>query len=281
MSKRYLIALTFLLPALLSAYTSPGSPSGFVNDYAGLFGIEEKAVLEDKLVELSSGSGVEFSVVTINELDNETIETYAEKLFQEWGIGKKGEDNGLLLLISRDDREMRFEVGYGLEPIITDIESSRIIREILAPSFQKGEYGKGVVLAIERIASDIDTGEAPPEPKKIPDISAFFYPAIFLLVFLASILGVTKSWWLGGVIGGVIGVLIGLFLGFLYTGIIATVVLIPLGLLFDFLVSRSYSKHKAGGPPPWFLGGSGRGFGGGFGGFGGGMSGGGGASGRW
>ncbi|MBI3114480.1 MAG: hypothetical protein HYZ07_00795, partial [Candidatus Harrisonbacteria bacterium] len=111
----------------------------------------------------------------------------------------------------------------------------------------------------------------------------WFWLLFAIPMWLASILGRSKSWWLGGVIGGVAGVVLGLIFGFLYWGIAAIAVLSPLGLLFDYIVSHKYAEsvathHR----PPWWIGGGRGGFGGGgFGGFGGGRSGGGGASGRW
>jgi len=275
-----------LVPGFLLAYTSPGKPAGFVNDFANLLKPETALSLENTLQSFSDTTGNQIVVVTVATLGDESVETYSEKLFSEWGIGQEKEDNGLLLLVARDEREMRIEVGYGLEPIITDLESSRIIREVLTPSFKEGKYDEGVTLALDRIFGDITTGEVPPKTKQsfgVEALGALLYPAIILIVFFASILGKSKSWWAGGVIGGIAGIIISIFLGFILTGLISLIVLVSLGLLFDFLVSRSYQKHKAGGPPPWFLGGGGFGGhgGGGFGGFGGGMSGGGGASGRW
>src|SRR3989338_4574107 len=134
----------FLLPTSASSYTSPGKPSGFINDFAGILKPETVSFLNQKLEQFSTDTGNEIVVVTILRLKDETIETYAEKLFQEWGIGKEKGDNGLLLLVSRDDREMRIEVGYGLEPIITDIESGHIIRDVLTPAFKAGDYDAGV-----------------------------------------------------------------------------------------------------------------------------------------
>jgi uncharacterized protein len=116
----------------------------------------------------------------------------------------------------------------------------------------------------------------------------WFWLIIFIPLWLGSILGRSKSWWAGGVLGGIAGVIIGFIKGFLYTGIISIVLLVPAGLLFDYLVSKNYDKFKSRGRiPPWWIGGGfggrgGGGFGGeGFGGFGGGRSGGGGASGSW
>ncbi len=247
-----------------------------MSDFASLLRPETVASLEQGLSQFAKATGNEISVVTITTYgSDETIETYAEKLFQEWGIGKEKEDNGLLLLIAKDDREMRIEVGYGLEPVITDIESGRIIREVLTPAFQAGDYDGGVEAAVTRIIDDIGRGEAPPEsPQDSFNLTSLIYTAFFFLIFLSSILARSKSWWAGGIIGAVIG-----FIFFSWVGI---TILALIGLVFDFIVSKKYKESKAlGVHPPWWIGGPGGRGGGGFGGFGGGSSGGGGASGRW
>lgn len=276
--KRFAFALAFLIPAITFSYTSPGKPNGFVNDFAGILKPETVSLLNQKLERFSKDTGNEISVVTISKLEDETIETYAEKLFQEWGIGKAKEDNGLLLLVSLEDREMRIEVGYGLEPIVTDIESGRIIREILTPAFQAQNYDDGITRAIDTIIGFTKGEISPTSDSNLDNIDWFtFFPyAIFAFIYFASILGRSKSWWAGGIIGGIIGIIF-------FSGIAFLGAYILIGLLFDFIVSRVYSKTVARGDiPPWWIGGGGVGGGhGGFGGFGGGSSGGGGASGRW
>ena len=281
MFKRFLIASLLLTPLFVFGYVSPGKPSGFVNDFAQMLKPETVSSLEASIASLSQIRGAEVSVVTVpTHGTDETIETYAEKLFQEWGIGDEKEDKGLLLLIARDDREMRIEVGYGLEPIITDIESGHIIRDVLTPAFKAGDYDAGVLAAVERIKNDIVIGA--PEVTKdssLPNFSLdLVYTSLFLLMFLGSILARSKSWWAGGVVGAIVG---WIFLSWIFIIILAAV-----GLFLDLIVSRAYKKSKDNGVnPPWWIGGPGLGGrgggGGGFGGFGGGMSGGGGASGRW
>jgi uncharacterized protein len=284
--------LALALPAALFAYVSPGRPQGFVNDFAHMLSAGAVSDLENELTAFQSSKGAEIAVVTVPTIGtDETIETYATKLFEEWKIGGAKQDSGLLLLIARDDRKVRIEVGYGLEPSVTDIESSHIISDMLAPAFQNGNYDEGVKSAVERIMNDITTGapeitnEETQKSMSIFDAIARIglYPIIFFFMMLGSILGRTKSWWLGGVIGGVAGVLVGSFISFT-TGLLYAAVLVPLGLLFDYIVSK-HGGNDRGPRPPFFLGGGGfgggRSSGGGFGGFGGGRSGGGGASGNW
>ncbi|MFZ2484680.1 MAG: TPM domain-containing protein [Minisyncoccia bacterium] len=276
MFKRFLVASLLLAPLLVFGYTSPGNPSGLVNDFAGALKPETVSSLNQKLGQFSQDTGIEIAVVTIPALGDETVETYAEKLFQEWGIGKEKEDNGLLLLIAIEDREMRIEVGYGLEPVVTDIESGRIIREILTPAFQAGDFDGGISSATD-ILMGLARGEGMPESSQSNSWpwSDWIPYLIFGLIYLVSILGRSKSWWLGGIIGGILGYVI-------FSTILVAGICILVGLLFDFIVSRAYKNSLARhGTPPWWIGGGGGGHSGGFGGFGGGMSGGGGASGRW
>lgn len=284
------LLVPMLLPLVVFAYVSPGKPSGFVTDFAGMLKDDEHQQLEIKLEAFEKNTGNEIAVVTIPNLGGDTIENFAVKLFEEWKIGKKGKDNGVLLLVARDDRKVRIEVGYGLEGSLTDAQSSWIIQNVITLAFRENNFYQGLDGAVDKIIAAA-SGENIPEyePEQGGSGGRMDYFDILLLVlfaplWLASILGRSKSWWLGGVLGGIAGIIIGLIKGFVYFGLIGFGVLIPLGLLFDFIVSRAYGKAKVEGRrPPWWIGGSrfGGGSGSGFGGFGGGSSGGGGASGRW
>ena len=311
--KKVLFIIGFAIAGMLYgacpvfAYQSPGKPSGLVNDFAQILSTTERDSLAGKLVDFGKTTGNAIVVVTVKDLGGDDINNFATKLFKEWGIGSaksvgtsaagtaNQRDNGLLILISRDDRKIRIEPGYGLEPVITDALSSSIIRNIMTPAFQAGRYYDGVDSAVDTI---IGTISGNPEYVKAVEqqsgskisLESWFYWIVFIFIYLASILGRSKSWWLGGVLGGVAGVIIGFIFGFIYIGVVSVVGLGLLGLLFDFIISSVYAKHSSGGTrPPWWIGGGGfgnghggsGGFGGGFGGFGGGRSGGGGASGSW
>ncbi len=278
--------LLFLFPVFAFSYSSPGSPQGFVNDFASILNAQDELALETKLLSLQSSTGIEIAIVTIKTLGGDTVENYAVKLFEEWHIGKAEKDNGALLLIARDEKEMRIEVGYGLEPLLTDSQSGQIIRNIIIPAFQNGDYGEGISTAtnamIAAVTEDESAYASATSPKNSFRIEDVLFWSFFVFVWTASILGRSKSWWAGGAVGAVIGVIVGFIKGFLWLGFGAIVLFVPLGLLFDFFVSRGYSRAKTTGHYPWWIGGPGGfGGGGGFGGFGGGRSGGGGASGRW
>jgi uncharacterized protein len=286
MSRTNWLFLPVLLLLTLSpvlAYISPGQPTGFVNDYADILTPEQEATLEAKLQTLAASEGSEIAVVTIASLEEDTIENFAVSLFAEWGIGKVETDNGLLLLVAVEEREMRIEVGYGLESTITDAQSYWVIRDVLTPAFKNGDYYTGISGAVDTMTEAI-TGQIvlpnaeKPSPIMNEDtIGSFINYLFFIVIALAAFLGRTKSIWLGGVIGALTGIVGGLLLGTIQTAVLGGLFLGALGLLLDFIFSRG------GGPSSGMGGGMFRGGGssGGFGGFGGGSSGGGGASGRW
>jgi uncharacterized protein len=297
MLRRSISSLIFLAlaiaPAVAFAYTSPGKPVGYVNDFAHILQDSTVKGLDAQLKSLEASSGAQIAVVTVNSIEGETIESYAVKLFQEWGIGDEKNDRGLLILVAPNEREARIEVGYGLEGTVTDLQSGNIIRNVMIPAFKEGDYDAGVTGAVKAVYAII-TGSPDAaifsKPLKEDSSSDFdfagaFFFVIILLNVLARVLGKTKSWWLGGVLGGVVGAIIGLIFGFVPFGILAIIGLTVLGLVFDYIVSKhppGSGRGGMGGIWPIFLGGRHSGSNdSGFGGFGGGMSGGGGASGRW
>ncbi len=278
-----------LIPLFVFAYQKPGTPTGFVNDFAGMLTAEQRQSLETKISNFEKNTSNELSVVTVPNLGGDTIENFAVKLFEDWKIGKNNKDNGVLLLIARDDRQMRIEVGYGLEGALTDAQSFWIIQNVLRPAFQKGDYYGGISVGIDNVIS-ITKGEFQPNTGSTSN-SGFNANSIFFLIWVSwiffvwtgSILARSKSWWGGGIVGVVIAFIIGF--GFtLVSGFVSALIFIPLGLWLDYIISRRYTIAKEMGQPlPWWIGGRG-GLGsgsGGFGGFGGGRSGGGGSSGSW
>jgi uncharacterized protein len=283
-----------VLPLVVSAYTSPGKPQGFVSDFANIIPPSERTVLEHKLSALQSSTGAEVAVVTVPSLGDETVESYAVALFQDWGIGKKGKDNGILILVAPTEHKVRIEVGYGLEGAITDLQSGNIINKVVTPAFKAGDYAKGIEGAVDAITAIITNSPEAAQYSEPASSNPFagwhinFESALIMLFFAfnigAAVLGRTKSWWLGGVIGAVIGIIIGFITASLVVGIVGAIVLTILGLIFDWFVSNRPPRGPGSGTGFWpiFFGPRGGGSsGGGFGGFGGGSSGGGGASGSW
>lgn len=287
------LAVLLTVPVSALAYLSPGRPTGFVNDFAGVVDASKKAALEMQLSEFQKQTGVEIAVVTVTSLSEDTIENFAVELFEEWGIGGAEKDTGILLLLAPNEREVRIEVGYGVEGALTDLQASQIISSVMTPFFRNGDFGGGLTVGAQAIMQTVNTGEFTPENvlpagflgQLLPFI--LFGGFIFLQVAVAA-MAASKSWWAGGVFGGVAAGVFSLIAGFLYSGLIAFAILVPLGLILDRYLSKNYAQAIAAGQKPWWMRGGhhgiwfgGRGGGGGFGGFGGGSSGGGGASGRF
>lgn len=283
--------ILFLSTATYSlAHTLPSKPTGYVNDFAGFIPLDVKQNLENQLSQFSASTSNEVALVVVPDLDGQTIEYYANNLFEKWKIGTSKNDNGVLLLIALQEKKIRIEVGYGLEGALPDITAKHIIDTKISPAFKQGDYSLGLVQGVQAIVEatqgEYVTTERVSKSFDLNTLEFILIAGFFLLQFLSSIFARSKSWWAGGIMGGVIGALVtffGVFGVTLLFGSIITAVLILLGLLFDYIVSNAYtsSVSRGSGIPWWAGGGSGRSSGGSFGGFSGGSSGGGGASGSW
>ncbi len=279
----------FVPPAF--AYSSPGAPTGYVNDFAKVLSTEAKQSLETELTAFEKQTSNEITIAIVPNMGGDYIENYAVKLFEEWGIGKKDKDNGVLLLLAIEEREMRIEVGYGLEGALPDSIAQSILNNDMTPLLKSGDYDGAIIAGVQAI-EQATRGEytAPNQSQNAleqllqENPMSVLIPILFVFQFFAAILGRSRSWWAGGVIGFLGALGIGWFFALsLLFSVPLAIFLTILGLIFDYIVSTGYQNAKARGVnPPWWIGGPGRGGGGGgFGGFGGGMSGGGGASGRW
>jgi len=251
---------------------------GFVTDIAGVLSTEEREIIDELLSAYRAETSNEIAILIVGTLHDEEPADVAVDVGRTWGVGDREKDNGILMLIAIDDREIFIATGYGLEGAVPDIVAKGIIENDILPRFREGLYADGIQAGIEALQKHIG-GEYTADRythSESPDLpwDALAFLGFILLEFAGAFLARSKSWWLGGVIGAVLGCLVALFIG----GWIAIVVLTLLGLLFDFIVSRTGIRNARG---PRIGGGWGSGGGGGFGGFGGGSFGGGGAGGRW
>jgi uncharacterized protein len=196
MKKIYLILLSFLI---LTNFTNAQEikfpkPKGYVNDYVGIINSQDKAYLENLLANIQRKTTAEIAVVTIQTIQPYDIELYAVKLFEKWGIGKKGKDNGILLLIAFKDRKLRIEVGYGLEGALPDAICKQIITNSIIPYFKKGNYSKGIVSGVNQIVKYVSQeyginvndikNYKPVSPPPSRGIGSFIlYLLLFLLIF--------------------------------------------------------------------------------------------------
>ena len=118
--------------------------TGRVNDNAQILSENARQLLSEKLKEHEDRTSNQVVVLTITSLQGENIEEYSNKVFDEWKLGQEDKDNGILIVVAPDERRMRIEVGYGLEPRITDLLAGRIIREVMTPRFREGDYDGGI-----------------------------------------------------------------------------------------------------------------------------------------
>ncbi len=154
-----------------------------VTDLADLLDPSSEASLEERLRAIEAETGSQVAVLTVPGLEGEVIEDYALRVAEAWKLGREGVDDGVLLLVARDDRKVRIEVGYGLEGAVTDLQSRRMIDELIGPAFRRGDFAGGIGQAVEAIGGAI-RGEAdvlpPPTARGASDNSS-----IFLLLFLS------------------------------------------------------------------------------------------------
>src|SRR6266566_1153120 len=147
-----LLALT-LAPAFAVDWKAL-KPQGYVSDFAGIVDAQSKAELENYATRVEQQTGAEMALVTIQSLNGEPIEDVANTIFRSWGVGKKGKDEGILLLLSVGDRRDRLEVGYGREPILPDGLDGEVLRA-MRPALRQNQYGEALRAAAATIGSCI------------------------------------------------------------------------------------------------------------------------------
>ncbi|HXE02141.1 MAG TPA: TPM domain-containing protein [Hyphomicrobium sp.] len=138
-----LVALVALISPVIAEPTYP-ELTGRITDQAGLLTAADKADIESQLASLEQTSTDQLAVVTVKSLDGYSIEDYGIGLARKWGIGQKGKDNGILLIVAPNDRKVRIEVGRRLEPMMTDTMSTLIIENAILPKFRRGDFGGGI-----------------------------------------------------------------------------------------------------------------------------------------
>lgn len=250
MGRRWIYVGVGLAVSLAVARADPDAllaslrPQGYVSDFAGVMRPGDREAAERLLADVERSTGNQIAVVTVSSLEGGQVDDFATRLFERWGIGRKGKDDGLLLLAAIGDRKVRIETGYGVEGLLPDAAAGRLIDRHVLPAFKRGDYSGGLRTGAEALAAVVGAGPVPGgarsgPPESRSDREGDSPPlAIGLLFLVVMALLFLRSPW-----------------------------------LFFALASGSGS-HRGGG----FGGGFG---GGGFGGFGGGMSGGGGASRGW
>lgn len=134
--------------------------NGPVNDNAGLINKSDEAKLSEYLNRINDKTGIQLAVLTIDSLEGHSAEAYSMAVCEEWQLGQKGEDNGVLLLVAFEDHEFRIEVGYGLEGTLTDMASGIILRNVITPYFKEGKYSTGILAGMQAIGVVVAPSEA-------------------------------------------------------------------------------------------------------------------------
>ena len=291
--------LALLLCWAVAAFADVAVPplSGRVVDQTGTLSSGDIASLTQTLRALELRKGSQVAVLIVPTTQPETIEQYSIRVAEAWKIGRKKIDDGALLVVAKNDRKLRIEVGYGLEGALNDVTAKRIIDEIITPKFRSGDFVGGISEGVDRIIGVID-GEplpapAPAAPRHVEPDSAlyqFLNPLNpFTIIFILLLGGVFRRLFgrLFGSLasGGLIGVLVWFVFGSLIVSALAGIVASVFTMFSDAITAPSPAGHGrggswSGGGSSWSGGGSSSSDSGGFSG-GGGSFGGGGASGSW
>jgi uncharacterized protein len=200
-----LAVVVLLLPLTVAALDIPKA-TGYVNDGAGMLNSSSRLKLEHFLKGFEQSDSTQISVLTISTLEGESLEEYAVKVAEHWGIGQKGKDNGALLLVAKAERKVRIEVGYGLEGRLTDLLAGRIIDYEITPRFKQGDFDGGLIAGVAAMAEAVrgeyqGTGPTRLKKKRSP------WGALALFLFLGPglmLLGGGRrshrrsSFWIGG-----------------------------------------------------------------------------------
>ena len=280
-----LLILAALFAGPLHAQVAVPPLKARVTDLTGTLQSAQISALEQRLSAFEAKKGSQIAVLVVPTTQPESIEQYAIRVAEQWKLGRKGVDDGVLLLVAMKDRTVRIEVGYGLEGVLPDATTKRIIEQYIVPRFKQGDFSGGINSAVDRIIGVIE-GEALPAPKPrarggVSGWENFIIIGFFLVFVIGGLLRAMLGRVGGsGVVGAIAGVAAWVMIGSVAAAFVIAVLLFVFSL-FGGVSSPGYRGRHGGWYPGggWSSGGGGFG-GGGFGGGGGGF-GGGGASGRW
>lgn len=254
--------------------------SARVTDLTATLTPAQANALEQKLAQFESRKGVQIAVLVVPTTEPEDIAQYAIRVAEKWKLGRKGVDDGAILLVAKDDRKLRIEVGRGLEGALTDADSKRIISEVIVPLLKHGDFAGGIDAGVDRMIKIAD-GEPLPEPQRQSYSGGgwgeFLPIAIILALVAGGVLRAIFGRFLGSAAtGGMTGFVTWLVLGLTGVALVAGILAFIFNLLAGAIVSPTgwSNRGRTGGM-------GGYGHWGGWGGGGGGWSGGGGGGGGW
>jgi uncharacterized protein len=260
----------------------PIPPVARVTDLTQTLRPDEIAALDAKLADWESRTTNQLVVLMVPTTQPEPIESYALRVAEAWKIGRKGQDNGAVFLIAKDDRKMRIEVGYGLEGTLTDVTSRRIIAENVAPAFREGRFAAGINAGIDRIISVVSEGKPLPPPKAQASRGSgggFNFDTLMILLVAVPLVGSVLRSIFGRLLGSTVGAGVIAAIAWIVVGSLAIAVIAAIVGFIVMIFASSGILGRGGGWTSGRGGGLGGGYGGGGFGGGGGWSGGGGGGG--
>lgn len=279
------LLIGLVLPAQSQTVTEVPPLTGRVVDLTGTLESNQQQALDQRLQIFEKNKGTQIAVLIVSGTGNEPIEQFALRVAEQWKIGRQKIDDGAILVVAKNERRLRIEVGYGLEGALNDATSKRIIEEQIVPLFQRGDFYGGISAGVDAMMRVIE-GEALPAPAgdenlQINDsawLPLIFFVALMLSGLMRAMLGRVKG---AIAAGGLLGVGAWLLSGVWILAIFSALLGLVITLAGGRMGSGWQGGRRHGGFNPYGGFGGGRGYdGGGFRGGGGGF-GGGGASGRW
>lgn len=181
------VVLVLFVTCLAAAQALDVPPlRGRVNDHAGTLSREQTRALEQELEQFERETGHQIAVLTIPSLEGDSLEDFSIRVAENWQIGKKGFDNGVILLVALKDRRLRLEVGYGLEGVLPDAVANQIITRYIVPSFRDGHYGTGIMSGIDAVQKVIRAEPLPETARQNPagDRASGLVPILPLVILL-------------------------------------------------------------------------------------------------
>jgi uncharacterized protein len=291
----FVLAVALLFAFALPAHADIAIPqlTGRVVDQTGTLSSAEIATLSQKLRDFENRKGSQLAVLIVPTTQPETIEQFSIRVAEAWKIGRKKVDDGAILIVAKNDRHLRIEVGYGLEGVLTDVTSRRIIDEVTTPKFRTGNFSGGISDGVDRMMRVID-GEPLPSPSRsvnfahnLDDLVPAFAVALFASIGIGGVFRAMLGRLLGSLVtGGIIAAVTWLILGSAALAAAVGVLGFIIGFIADLFSAATPGTGRSRGGS-WSSGSSGGGWSSGssssddsFSG-GGGSFGGGGASGSW
>ena len=185
MKRLFLLTLNFSLLTSLALAQSLPKPAGRITDLAGVIDPATEEALDRALDQLEQKTSSEIAVATVESLNGMSVEEYANRLFKEWGVGQAKEDNGVLVLVAPNDREMRIEVGYGLEGVLPDGLAGQVIRDDFTPRFREGDYSGGIRNGVLRLIGIVEKHQVltPEEIAKLNSANSGTLPSWGMIPF--------------------------------------------------------------------------------------------------